>query len=411
MRKIAKNAVCLFLVGAMLLPTMAEAKTLGQLKKDLQTLESSLNQNQTDTKMTQEQIDAANENVKNIKAEIETTNNEVQKLIGEIETLNNEITKKNEEIKSIINFVQVSSGESAYLEYIFGAKDFTDFIYRVAISEQMVNYNDKLVADYDAMVKKNNEKKETLTIKQVELGKKQQELEVQMSLLGEKMSSLQEGKLDLASQIKAQKEAINGLKGCRDSEDASSCAARLAAAANTGGGGNGGGGNVVTSGIFIRPITAGSVSSEYGNRFHPTQGVWRLHTGIDVTASGSAVPIYPGAAGRVAAITWRSSCGGNVVYLHHSINGKSYTSVYMHLRTINVSVGQTVGINTQIATMGGSASSEYWDSCSTGQHLHYTLATGLYFIDYSSYSAFEGHTFNPRNAVSFPATGGYFSGR
>lgn len=407
MRKKCQKIVSILLIVTLLMPFGIDAKTLGQLKKELQDLEASMNQNQSETKLTQEQIDAANQNITNIKAEIETANNEIQTLIGEIEKLNEEIQKKNEEIKSIINFVQVSNGESAYMEYIFGAKDFTDFIYRVAISEQMVNYNDKLIADYNAMVKKNNEKKESLSQKQISLGQKQQELEKQMAVLGQKLDSLQEGKLDLASQIKAQKEAINGLKGCRDSEDASACAARLAAAA----GGSNSGGGIVTSGAFIRPITAGSVSSEYGNRFHPTEGVWRLHTGIDLTASGSAVPIYPGAGGRVAAITRRSSCGGNVVYIHHNINGKSYTSVYMHLRTINVSVGQTVSVNTQIATMGGNPAIEYWDRCSTGQHVHYTLATGLYFIDYSSYSSFEAHTFNPRQMVSFPGKGVYFSGR
>lgn len=402
--------VVVLLVSSLILPVgTVEAKTLGQLKSDLAKLEASMNQNQSDAKMTQEQLDATNANIEAIKGSIEQINNEIGVLIGEIEKLNKDIEKKNIEIKSIVNFVQVSNGESAYMEYIFGAKDFTDFIYRMAISEQMVNYNDKLIVEYNDMIKQNNDKKEALSAKQASLGDKQQELEQEMAKLGEKMDSLQEGKLDLASQIKAQREAINSLKGCRDSEDASACAARLAAAA--GGGGGSGGGGIVTGGVFIRPITSGSVSSEYGNRPHPTQGGWRLHTGIDVTQSGGAVPIYPGAAGRVAAITRRSSCGGNVVYIHHSINGKSYTSVYMHLRNIYVSVGQTVNINTQIATMGGSASSEYWDKCSTGQHLHYTLANGLYFIDYSSYSVFESKTFNPRQMVSFPGRGVYFSGR
>jgi Membrane proteins related to metalloendopeptidases len=407
MKKVMTIMLCMSLTASLLFvpTTTVEAKTLGQLKTDLNNLEASLKKNQEEKALTESQINTAKANVENIKVEITKTNEEIQKLVGEITKLNKEIEKKNEEIKSVINFVQVANGESAYMEYVFGAKDFTDFIYRITISEQMVDYNDKLVEEYNAMVKKNQDKTKELQTKQVLLGQKQQELEVQMSVLSQKAESLAEGQLDLASQIKAQKEAIGSLKGCKDSETASSCAGRLAAEAAANGG------YYTPSGTgFSRPTTTGRISSEYGWRYHPTMGTYRLHTGIDIAATGT-VPIYASASGRVAAISRRTSCGGNVIYIHHNINGKTYTSVYMHLRTMNVSVGQIVTPATQIATMGGDPRIETWDGCSTGQHLHFTMANGLYFIDYSSYSTFESKTFNPRQVVSFPATGGSFSGR
>ena len=40
--------------------------------------------------------------------------------------------------------------------------------------------------------------------------------------------------------------------------------------------------------------------------------------------------------------------------------------------------------------------------------VHFTLATGLYGVDYKSY---EAYTFNPRKVLSFPSTGGSFVGR
>ena len=406
MKKILTSIVCASLVASLLfVPAYSvEGKTLGQTKAELNALEANLKKNQEEKEHTEEQINTAKVNVETIKKEMQTTNDEMQKLIAEIMKLNKEIDKKNEEIKSVMNFVQVSNGESAYMEYIFGAKDFTDFIYRITISEQMVDYNDRLVDEYNKMVKKNQEITKELQAKQVLLGQKQQDLEVQMSILKQKAENLAEGQLDLASQIKAQKEAINALKGCKDSETLSSCAARQAAEASASGGytPNGSG--------FSRPTALGRISSEYGWRLHPTQGVRRLHTGIDIAATGT-VPIYATASGRVASITRRSSCGGNVIYIHHSINGATFTSVYMHLRTMNVNVGQTVTPATQIGTMGGDPRIESYDSCSTGQHLHFTLATGLYFIDYSSYSTFESRTFDPRQKVLFPSTGGSFSGR
>ena len=49
-----------------------------------------------------------------------------------------------------------------YLDYAMGAKTFTDFIYRVAISEQLIEYNDSLVDEYNDLIVKNKEKQQSL---------------------------------------------------------------------------------------------------------------------------------------------------------------------------------------------------------------------------------------------------------
>lgn len=394
----------------------AAEKTLGTLKKELQSLEANLNKNTEEKNQTDEQIKQTNEKIKNIEAEIKQTNEEVNKLVEEIKKLNEQIETKNKEMKSIVNFVQVASGESAYMEYIFGAKDFTDFIYRMAVSEQMVDYNEKLIQEYNSLVKQNNEKQESLKQKQQTLAAKQQELALEKAKLGEKKEELNEGELDLKEQIKTSKKAIQNMQnmGCKDNETTISCMVRVSSGSGNSiydSSNNQGNGNIITRGEFVRPLIYAYVSSEYGWRFHPTLGYNRLHTGIDLGASGSSVPVYASAAGRVGAIIRRASCGGNQVYIYHTINGKTYTSGYMHLRSINVSEGQAVSNLTMIGTVGGNPSIEYWDKCSTGQHLHFILATGLYFTDYSNYSDFTSHTFNPRNRVSFPGTGGSYFGR
>ena len=368
------------------------AKTVGDLKKELAETEKEYADNKAQTALTKEQMEQVKSNIESIKNEIKQATSEIQNMIAESEKLNEEIDKMDKEMKSIMNFVQIAGGESSYLEYIMGAKSFTDFIYRISVSEQMVNYNDELTEKYNKKIKEYNKKQEELKEKQISLGEKQKELELEMAKLGEKLSDLSLGKLDLADQIKAQKEALQAYSNCADNQDIKTC-------------------GVPTGTTFSRPLTSGTVTSEYGNRYHPTQGVWRLHSGIDIAKPGSSVPIYATANGKVAAVTRRSSCGGNVIYIHHNIGGVNYTSVYMHLRSINVSVGQVVTATTQIATMGGNPAIEYWDRCSTGQHLHFTVARGLYFIDYSSYSSFEAHTFNPRQVVSFPGTWGSFNSR
>ena len=51
---------------------------------------------------------------------------------------------KEEEIKNLLSFNQISDGDNVYLEYVFGASSFTDFIYRSAVVEQLSLYNDVL---------------------------------------------------------------------------------------------------------------------------------------------------------------------------------------------------------------------------------------------------------------------------
>ena len=94
-----------------------------------------------------------------------------------------------------------------------------------------------------------------------------------------------------------------------------------------------------------------------------------------------------------------------------NINGKTYTTGYLHLREFKVSVGDVVTKDTQIAVMGGNPRIEYWDKCSTGSHLHFAVSTGLYFKDYSSWSSYVAHTINPRSIVNFPSGGTTFYDR
>ena len=123
-------------------------------------------------------------------------------------------------------------------------------------------------------------------------------------------------------------------------------------------------------------------------------------------------PIYATANGTVASITRYASCGGNYVYIHHLVNGKYYTSLYMHMRNIYVNVGDTVTKNTVIGTVGGNPYIEYWDSCSTGSHLHFTMFYGRVGVDYYAWgSSYYANRVDPRVLVNFPAYGSSFSDR
>ena len=403
--------ICLILVlliSFFIVPDSARAETLGDLERKLQKAIDEMKENENKENLTKEQIERAKASVASIRGQIEqihtdtiNLNNDIAKLNEEIEQLNDDIEVKNQELKDIINFVQVSNGESAYLEYMFGAKDFTDFIYRMAISEQLTKYNESLIDQYNEMIAKNEQNKKDIKKKQEDLAKKktsliqkQADLQKEISKLGTQLSEISDIKVSIEDDIKSQRDAIQFYKniGCKSDEDIQTC----------------GRDTLPPETQLWRPVVSGVVSSNYGNRCYNLNGsyVCDFHTGIDMAQSGSNVAVYSSGNGIVAD-TVRWSCGGNIVFINHMVNGTAYTTVYMHLRRILVSKGDIVTKDTQIGVMGGNPYTETWDSCSTGQHTHFMIAYG----SYTGWTGVVNRLINPRSLVNFPAEDRWFSNR
>lgn len=111
-----------------------------------------------------------------------------------------------------------------------------------------------------------------------------------------------------------------------------------------------------TSAYFIRPVVGGV----------RTQGI-HGHNGIDIAAA-LGTPIRAAAQGTVVISRsggWNGGYG-NYVVIQHS-NGMQ--TLYAHMNTVNVSVGETVNKGEQIGTMGTTGKS-------TGVHLHFEVRGG-----------------------------------
>ena len=149
---------------------------------------------------------------------------------------------------------------------------------------------------------------------------------------------------------------------------------------------------------LTRPLVSASVTSSFGYRIHPTKKTYSFHSGVDLaTPEGSK--IYPTAAGRVVGKINRASCGGNILFINHQVNGVKYTSVYMHLLSFNVDVGDVVSESDIIGYVGGSTTKSY-DSCTTGAHLHFSLAKGWYSTTTSAYTS---SLVNPVDYIYMPS--------
>lgn len=387
------NLIILLFLSSVILPEQAHAKTLGELKNELQANIDEYNSTQANKKKTEQEINNIKSNIQSATNQISQSQNEIVSLTEEIEQLNKDIETKKQQIKDIMSFYQLSGSTSAYLDYAMGATNFTDFIYRVAISEQLIQYNDELVDDYNNMIILNQEKQVSLKSKISELEVKQRELAVNLDSLGNQLDEIVDLTVDMEEEIASRKQAIKMYEtqyGCKDTDNLDTCTK----------------GQLPPDTKFWRPIISGGVSSEYGYRTYWLNGkkVSDFHSGIDLTGS---TDVYAAAAGVVAGIVRQASCGGNKIYIHHKINGVTYTTGYVHLRSILVSVGDVVTKDTKIAIMGGDPRIETWDKCSTGRHLHFMMAYGLYLSDYTSWNTFMSKTVNPRTVVNFPSSGRY----
>jgi murein DD-endopeptidase MepM/ murein hydrolase activator NlpD len=371
-----------------------EAKTLRDLKNELAAYEKEMNQAKNKKKMTQSEINNINSRVKKIRDTIEQDQNNIKKTEDEIKVLEQKAEEKEDQIKDIISFLQITSSENAYMEYVFGAQTMEDMILRSAVSEQMVVYNDDLIEDYNNTIIEYKAKNESLKKQITNLNSEQDNLKVELVSLGDSLDAAQEEMASVQSQIDAQKKLIKYYQktlGCKDDQDITKC------------------GTIPFSGKMIRPLTSFSITSEYGYRIHPISRQYKFHSGMDL--AGGSTDVYAVAPGTVAGVSWKNSCGGTMLFIHHNINGSYYTVTYMHLYKVNVKVGDYVDQNTKVAVTGGYKSLTPWDSCSTGRHLHFSISRGLYLKDYTSWSTWTSKLINPRSMVNFPRSGVWVSNR
>ena len=110
-------------------------------------------------------------------------------------------------------------------------------------------------------------------------------------------------------------------------------------------------GTVVASGSFVWP-TSGTITQRF---------VW-YHPGLDIANSGGP-DILAADSGTIIAAGWDPSGYGNKVIIDH---GNGYRTLYGHMQTIYVVVGQTVSRGNRIGRMGSTGRS-------TGPHLHFEV--------------------------------------
>lgn len=316
-----------------------------------------------------------------IEVVVDSLNEEINGIDKEISSLEEDILRLRDSIYDIMVFNQISEGENVYLEYIFNASSYSEMIYRYMMMEQITSYNNSLIEEVNEKILSLNEKREVIKEKIDKLSKerdKYRELEVVLKSVG---SFTDDG---IVSSIE---EEIRGLEeerelylnmGCSRDMDVSLCL------------------KISDGKSFVYPLKKGCVTKDYS---------MTGHKGIDLACNREGTEVYSASLGVVSNVSFQS-CGGNIVYIYHMVNGKRYTTIYGHLLEVLVKKGDYVDSDTPIGLVGGdstSVSKGGYDRCSNGAHLHYVMVDGFHVSNFGIY------TINPRFINNYPnVLDGYF---
>lgn len=389
-----KIVIFCFLLLA-LLPNFVKAKTLNDYYNELANLQAEYNANKNNKNLTEKEMKEINNDINQINSSITSIRKDIKQAEIDIENSKEEIENKKIETDGLIQFLQISNGGNIYLEYLFDAENYTDFIYRYEVVKQLTNYNSDLIDELEQLILDLQEKEKNLSEKKDELENERKELNTKLNTLQYSLDSymveganIEDDIEDLKKQIKAYEDM-----GCSRYQDVSTCT-----------------GSINATGWHY-PLAKGCVTSEYtGNNDRLDWSGGGGHYGIDLSCVNEGTKIYPAADGVIARIG-RYSCGGNVIYINHVVNGKKYTTTYMHMLSFanGMYVGKVVTSNTVIGYVGGYSTAVQhggYDYCTTGTHLHFGMAEGHNAFKFNPYA------FNPREIFAFPkliySGGGYF---
>lgn len=116
------------------------------------------------------------------------------------------------------------------------------------------------------------------------------------------------------------------------------------------------------------------VTSYMGYRIHPIKKVKKFHTGTDIWSKHEPCVIEVPYDGKIIKVSTEGAYGNHVI-IRHVIQGKTYVTLYGHMKagSIKVKKGQVVTAGTAIGKMGSTG-------MSTGKHLHWELQAGKNWV-------------------------------
>lgn len=329
-------------------------KKLTQTKIKEHSVLGRLNRSQKELDKISSNLERLNSRIGSTEKNIEFIKYKMHNTEGELNRLESEIIKQQEVLSERILAIY-KYGYQSYLEVLFEAKDFGEFITRFGMVKRFVMtdiHNINTLRDQQNLI---IQKKEEIAQQKLEL-EKQKNLYTRLQNQNKYeqtryLSTIQTSQAELAkiqNDRRLLESALDELESL--SKTMESQIRELQNKSKT----------ALGSGKYIWPVS-GDITSYFGNRMHPILKKRKYHSGIDIAAV-AGTPIAASDYG-VVIFSGRNGGYGLMITLDH---GAGISTVYAHCSSLLVKNGETVSKGQTIAKVGSTG-------LSTGPHLHFEV--------------------------------------
>ena len=342
--------------------TPALADELEEKKQELTNIQQQAEEAQRKAEQARSKERSISEQLRRIQGELDSAQDEFESINDQLENTEEQIQSNTELATRLTAKMQsqtkvlhrrirdiYKNGQVNYVDVLFGAKDFNDFVSRMDILKRILAYDNALIqstkADRQALVKAKAQL-ESDRLKIIDLRKQAAVKRDQVAgRRQERQGVLNAATYEREMAERAYRELIE------TSKQIETMIRRIQSGEKNIGG---------STGTMVWPAE-GEITSPFGWRVHPIFGTQRLHTGIDIGADyGDATRAADG--GVVIHSDWMGGYGNAVIIDH----GNGISTLYAHNSQLLVSEGQTVAKGQTVARVGSTG-------YSTGPHLHFEV--------------------------------------
>ncbi len=351
-------------LAVLLLTSAAGTAWAGELEDQLSELQRQAGEQQEITNRAAAKVESVSEQMRQIQEELRAASAAYDEVKGRLDTVEGQISdntelltkteadlkQKNIKLQKRVRDIYIN-GQVSYVDVLFGAKDFSDFMTRMDVLKRLIK------RDYNLIMKVKHDKEVVLTAR-VQLEKDKAEADALVADAESKKALVEDKKAE--QQVLLDQAVYDRDTSERAYEELLAASQEVANMIRRSQYASAYSGATPGAGGMIWPLD-GSVTSEFGWRTHPIFGTARFHSGLDI-GGDYGMPIYAAASGTVIYAGWISGYGNAVIIDH----GGGVTTLYGHNESLNVSEGQSVSQGQVIAMCGSTGNS-------TGPHCHFEV--------------------------------------
>jgi murein DD-endopeptidase MepM/ murein hydrolase activator NlpD len=340
-----------------------------QISNQINETSTDLENVQTELSALMQELQSINEKIVEFEDQIEQLNGQTEDLVKKIEKLEISLKASEETYSRQKKLLEerlltlYEAGETSYLDVLLTSRNISDFVSNYYLISEITKYDMELLEDIEReknSIETNKKllesQKETLKIIRNNRERVAIVLENTKVIRNNYMNKLTKEERELQEKIDEYEKQVRQIEA----------EIILITTANLD--------SEYTGGIMAWPTPGYTrITSRFGMRVHPIDGLYKLHTGVDIAAPIGAnfIAVSDG----VVIKAEYSGAYGNMVIIDH---GGGISTLYAHGSEIVVTLGQTVRRGEPVLKVGSTG-------YSTGPHAHFEVRVKGVCVDPLNY--------------------------